>query len=1632
MQSDPRSGGNHTGLFSPQAFGGQGQPTNAAFPQTQPVQLQSDSSSGRNHTGFFPQHQPDHMQIDPRSHPPGGNYSAPFSPNADGGQGHPTSVPAQQHPAGPAANDAIMQHGAGNLEQGSPHVPPPGGPAVDVPPPDDPNSSSSQNRVLPINLPLSPEHAELLRREQVDATQEFSNQAQSRVNGQPISHHADVPHHGQHSQDSTKKPGWTGILGGVSKIASNIASAGASAVAAGFSAFVGGGSHQEPESHIVNRTKSNDASVPFVAPQVVQRILVLFDTNFDTVEIWTPARALQAQGQLSVFILDLSRKMYGDPKSNSRPSSCVQAICERSLSFLRAVVLRHGPLAVVPMFAFLEEVCSTIFGVGQESPGGRAKVALRDEFSRVLSLIEPNAEFVSCVTKACSDFSLRDLLFNRAGCLLRDHSRWGQDLANCNFCVLVTMIRSLSENSRLDLVGKLCKFNNNYGYVYDSELLKLIKDRKFSPLLYHNLVIGSVERMKTPITHHIWFNIVMTSIIEVTFVGLAAYTSLPSTDSNRLSATDFMLTLLKTVSKREFLNPMKHHGISEVPHAFMEVFLSKMLPSKSETEASEFSRFLLLVCEHLCHSGDVNADTPLLHMFLRPLCDLKCQSILTRSSSGAWSRSSSGGFEILLTFHAQVSETAPAFFETLKQKSDLVNQVASHMMEIWESAVWKVLQNRMSDLAQTYERNVQGFISILPKTVTRTTTMCFFLQAGIKNLFSLEKFDDRVAVERLGNAWIKIFDSHASGANLFKTSWEDYVRMQNRDSVAISDQSTAFCLRPICETLKEILSHCSQLKNRSGGHHNSRNAEKANNVFTILLAQLFWALVSSEEMNTLVSSLTSAQSHWNKSHILFLFRRVIEPYSAFFGQMRDVGKSVPAHSVFDQKLVSAEADLRRRMSAQNLDVDTSLYSQVCQTWAGMIFNDTLAVRRANMSPPSIVRSLCETLFSMCLQPRLSDISCCAAQFSHAVLTEAANRLVPPHRFAIAAEIATIPTLIEFLKMCNRLLVSDKSRLTPNQQQLVQSADLFTGKIHNLLFEIGDDQITEPELVCLEAPSGRVSSVDMKGFLLLPQQLFPDSDYGIQHADLLTTLRKRFNAWKDDNDRNHQILNFLSQYFGKACIPPDVHPIPPNAPKSVSDSKMLKDLTTLHGSFVGHVNSLRAHERLRAHVSRSTRAQDAYSLVDLVDAGFDAAACRSVGCDLSSLKAAGFDAAACRAAGFDLASLKAAGFDAAACRSAGFDVPSLEAARFTAADIRGCDPPSARSADYDASSLIHSQLKHFCDCTLYSRQFRSELARFRNLNPSIRDNDASICPQISEAVLTYIETLFIQPKTTFEDVIRLVSTADGALTSLNSRMIEKEVSIVESWFTNSGGRGAKVDTGRVKSALKILQYRNNVGEASGALKTLHLISNQAIRSMDEALCGVSDERRPGQTLLHKLHDNSTSLVDAPALLSEIERVFHRMDPSALDIIVHVNEARQALNFLRKQDITEKAFTLMWTNAESRAMGNPHITAVLDKLNACRHFLQPIYKSEMDMARLEAHLSKYKDSSKHRELIDQLNTVAQQWSNVEWYFHSGDNQATLALLGHFQASGRFQSMGRNCPEGPAIRFCFRMGQTATQDQ
>jgi len=84
----------------------------------------------------------------------------------------------------------------------------------------------------------------------------------------------------------------------------------------------------------------------------------------------------------------------------------------------------------------------------------------------------------------------------------------------------------------------------------------------------------------------------------------------------------------------------------------------------------------------------------------------------------------------------------------------------------------------------------------------------------------------------------------------------------------------------------------------------------------------------------------------------------------------------------------------------------------------------------------------------------------------------------------------------------------------------------------------------------------------------------------------------------------------------------------------------------------------------------------------------------------------------------------------------------------------------------------------------------------------------------------------------------------------------------------------------------------------------------------------------------------------------------MDPAHLDVIIHVEKAKAALNFLRQQDVDAKNFHVMWTNAESRAMGNEFITTVLDKLGAVRKFLQPLYTKtkEMDMEALAHHLAK----------------------------------------------------------------------------
>jgi hypothetical protein len=1246
----------------------------------------------------------------------------------------------------------------------------------------------------------------------------------------------------------------------------------------------------------------------------IEKIFHLFDRK----QSWTHTEAVSAQHQLPVIRSDCL-KLNPD-----KLSMMLQALCERSQAFLTTVVKQQGPLGVIPLFAFFEELCSTLWGASRESSGGKAKMQLRSEFIRVLSLVNLDSDFVACVWASCNHPSLREQLYRRAGLALSNpESKWPEDQ---QFCVLVTMIRALSDNSKADAISKVCKCYSWRRDLHDSDVMRLFKERQFSPFLYRELVLASIDQIKSssPITHLVWFNGVITAIMEVASGNLR---------EGPYSQKEFMLVLLKTISNRHFLDAMRKIRVLEVPPVFLGVFEAKMLLNvnkiDSDKEASEFSQFLVTVCEFLCQCDDACTDNLLFEMFVRPLCDLKCQNVLTRNKSG---RASS--VEVLLNFHALVSERTHSSLSLLKQASPShnVNYFAVNISEVWESAVWKLLQSRMDDLSRNYERDITNFTKILPKSAARTSYLCCFLQVGVRNLFNTEKFDDPGAIAKLGAVWVHLFDSHANSPQILNLSWEECVQRLGNDSSATSfpEQSTALCLRPFCEILKEILVQCSQLRNRSSRYYYANNVEKANVAASQLLSRLFLSLALSEGLNHLVCSIAS--SCWSSNYISVLFRRIVESHATFFGHMLENRIAIPAHPYLDSSFFSAESDLRQQTGM----FERSVYFQACQSWAILVFNDTLAIRRASTSPASIVRSICESLCTMCLREQISQVSCCSAEFACAVLTEASKRLMPPYRFAIAAEIASIPALIVFLKMCNSLSHSAKTGLTLSQRQLVESADLFKENIYNLLLNILEDQITEPELRCLEPSSGRVSCIDMAGFLRLPQALFPDYDMNIG-ADVLKTLRHRFDTWKTENRRNHDIYLFLSRFFGRSCVPPDVQPIPPNAPSAFVEAKMLSELMSVRESFVRHVNSLR---------TTGVRAQDALQL--------------------------------------------------------------------------------------------HSQLKHFCDCSLFSKRFLVELQKYRNSHPSAHENDASMCSLISTAVLTYIETLFIEPNTTFDDVNQLVSTGSGAFSYNDSRTIEKEVAIVESWFSNAGNRDSRVDTERVKSASKILQYRNNVGEASGALKSLHLISRHAIIAMDEAL-GIGVEGRERPTLYDRLCDNRISLALAPKLLLEIEQVFHfqplpplfqRMEPSLLDILVHVEKAKAAFNFLKKHDVSERVFRVLWTNAESRAMGNPFITSVLDKLHSCRIFLQPMYKTEMDMAALKLHLSAYKDADKKNELIDQLNTVAQQWSSVEWYFHSSDNQATLALLGHFRSSGRFQSMGYSCPSGPAIKFCYRMGQTANK--
>jgi hypothetical protein len=899
-------------------------------------------------------------------------------------------------------------------------------------------------------------------------------------------------------------------------------------------------------------------------------------------------------------------------------------------------------------------------------------------------------------------------------------------------------------------------------------------------------------------------------------------------------------------------------------------------------------------------------------MFIRPLCDLKCGSIFTMNdyTVSGYIRGSSG-FDDLLRFHSEVSKHIPNSFEMLKGNfaPEHVDQVGGKIIEYWESSVWKFLQYKMEDMVR---RDVSSFICILPNSSSRSTLLCVYLQAGIKYLFSSGNYDDHGSIGRIGAVWVGIFNAHASSSQMLGLTWEEYVLRQNKDTVtqSLAEQSTSLCLRPFCEVLKEILVQCSMLKHRNGNYHH-RIMERINMATSLLLTQLFLALAFSE-LNRLVGNFPA--SSWMAAHVAQLLHRTLNQHSQFFSHMLENNIAIPAHPYFEQRFGDVEGDLRRKG-----DFERSLYSQVSHAWAELIFNELSAVRRANMSPPSVVRSMCEGLSLICLRPQIAHVSCCAAEFSSKVIIEAVKRLQPPHRFAVAAEIASIPPLIQFLHKCNSISESDKLTMTPSQKQLVCSAVTFREGICRLLVELSDNSITEPELNCLETPADSHSSLDMGSFLRLPQVLFPELELGFSR-DLLKLLRERFDSWKVDNKKNHQIFCFLSQFFEKSSI--HVLPIPPNTAPSVLDGMMLSDLIKNHEDFVQYLN---------------TRCRK-FSIVD------------------------------------------------------------------------------------DGQPL-YPRLRHFCDCSLFFRQFRSELQK-------VRIHDITVCSQVTDAVLASIEALFIRENTTFLELIELLSTGDEGAFSFSSRTItlEKEVAIIESWFSNAatvGGQGARrVNTERVKNASKILQYRTKVGEASGAIKSLRLVSDFDIKAMDQAL-GVNI---PGQ-LMERLHDNSATLTQASALLAEIAGVFEGMEPSALDIIIHIDKAKAALNFLRQQDVAA-TFNVTWANAESRAMGNPFITSVLDKLDAVRKFLRPLYTAKLSMSQLASHFFKFGHVSTIEELKDQLNTVAQQWSSVEWYFHSGDNQATLALLGHFQKSGRFQSMGRGCPEGPSIRFCYRMGEAAVE--
>ncbi len=255
-----------------------------------------------------------------------------------------------------------------------------------------------------------------------------------------------------------------------------------------------------------------------------------------------------AQEQLTSFKIDCDdRKFAFESKLFA-----VQTLFERLLAFLRAVVSQHGPHAVIPIFAFAEEVCSTIWGLSRDSKCEHAKVELQAEFIRILCTIEANADFFGCISSACRYPALRDKLRMTAIHFLSlKEDAWGGGVKRSDVLIPVMMIKLLSDSHKIDLIAGICKFQSYSGFsytIYDSEILQLFKDRQLSPLLYLSIVLAAIDPIKSTISHQIWFNNVLISVIEVAWS--VAWVGLSKCEVPR---NEFMLILLRTLSKRDFL-----------------------------------------------------------------------------------------------------------------------------------------------------------------------------------------------------------------------------------------------------------------------------------------------------------------------------------------------------------------------------------------------------------------------------------------------------------------------------------------------------------------------------------------------------------------------------------------------------------------------------------------------------------------------------------------------------------------------------------------------------------------------------------------------------------------------------------------------------------------------------------------------------------------------------------------------------------------------------------------------------------------------------------------------------------------------------------------------------------------------